>query len=377
MLRGDTAGAPLALSDRRGSAELEAAQWIGGSFEASLEREHRVALRAWVQRAQAGDPSSEPLEVLAHGVAARARWFELWLRLAGDTASGARAIDGIGRDITERREAELERAMVSAIEGEWFRNASLEVALMRVLRSLAQALFCEYVELWWLDDRYDVLHAGECWHAGGAELDAFARGFRNRSFGKGVGLAGRVWADAAPVRLDDLANEVDPRCARLADVGPFASALGLPIQIGDRILGVAVLLSALAADGARGAGAARSDRRAARPARRPQAQRARGVGQRGAQERDARVGARLRDHDRRGRPDRRVQSRRREDVRAHARRGARQADGGAARARRLPRAAPRGVPALPRTGRRAALGSAARARGSARRRHAGSPSSSR
>jgi PAS domain S-box-containing protein len=243
VFRGDTAGAPLSLEDALGSAELDAAQWIGGSFEASLERDHRVALRGWVQRAQAGDPPSEPLEVLAHGVAARARWFELWLRLAGETAGGARAIDGIGRDVTERREAELERAMVSAIEGEWFRNASLDVALMRVLRTLAQALFCEYVELWWLDDRYEVLHAGECWHAGGAELDAFARGFRNRSFGKGVGLVGRVWADAAPVRLDDLANEVDPRCARLADVGPFASALGLPIRIGDRILGVAALLS--------------------------------------------------------------------------------------------------------------------------------------
>jgi PAS domain S-box-containing protein len=244
VFRGDAAGKPLALEDRRGpSAEYDAAQWIGGSFEASLEREHRVALRAWVQRAQAGDPPAEPLEVLAHGVTASARWFELWLRLV-EGGAGAPAIDGIGREITERREAELERAMTAAIEGEWFRNASLEVALMRVLRSLAQALFCQYVELWWLDDRYEVLHAGECWHAGGPELETFARNFRNRSFGKGVGLAGRVWADAVPVRLDHLANEVDPRCARLADAGPFASALGLPIRIGDRILGVAVLLSA-------------------------------------------------------------------------------------------------------------------------------------
>jgi hypothetical protein len=30
--RGDTAGAALALEDRGGSAELDAAQWIGGSF---------------------------------------------------------------------------------------------------------------------------------------------------------------------------------------------------------------------------------------------------------------------------------------------------------------------------------------------------------
>ena len=216
---------------------------IGGSFEASLEPEHRVSLRAWVQRALAGDPPAEPLEVLAHGVTAGARWLELWL--LSDRGGGAGpAIDGIGRDITERREALLERDALAAIEGEWFRNASLEAAMLRVLRSLAQVLYCQYVELWWLDDRYEVLHAGECWHAGGQELDAFARGFRNRSFGKGVGLAGRVWADAAPVRLDHLANEVDPRCARLAESGPFESALGIPIRIGDRILGVVVLLSA-------------------------------------------------------------------------------------------------------------------------------------
>jgi len=244
VFRGDAAGKPLMLEDRIGGRPmLDAAQWIGGSFEASLEREHRVALRAWVQRAQAGDPPAEPLEVLAHGVTAHARWFELWLRLV-EGGSGAPAIDGIGRDITERREIELEREIQAAIEGEWFRNASLDVALMRVLRSLAQAMFCQYVELWWLDDRYEVLHAGECWHAGGAELEAFARNFRNRSFGKGVGLAGRTWADATPVRIESLANEVDPRCARLAEVGPFASALGIPIRIGDRILGVAVLLSA-------------------------------------------------------------------------------------------------------------------------------------
>ena len=243
LFRGDAGGKALALEDPdSGTAHLDAGQWIGGSFEASLEREHRVALRAWVQRAQAGDPG-EPLEVLAHGVTAHARWFELWLRLV-DNGSGVPLIDGIGRDITERREVELERAAMATIEGEWLRNASLEVALMRVLRSLAQAMFCQYVELWWLDDRYEVLHAGECWHAGGTELEAFARNFRNRSFGKGVGLAGRTWADAAPVRIDNLANEVDPRCARLAEAGPFASALGIPIRIGDRILGVAVFLSA-------------------------------------------------------------------------------------------------------------------------------------
>ena len=60
----------------------------------------------------------EPLEVLAHGVTAHARWFELWLRLVDD-GSGVPLIDGIGRDITERREVELERAAMATIEGEW------------------------------------------------------------------------------------------------------------------------------------------------------------------------------------------------------------------------------------------------------------------
>ncbi len=240
---GDTGGTPIELKDRSGSRGSGRVQWIGGSFEASLEREHRTALRAWAQRAQMGDSQCDPLEVLARS-ASDARWFELWLRLAGDAGRGALAIDGVARDITERREAELERVVTTSIEGEWFRNGSLEVALMRVLRTLAQQLYCEYVEHWWLDDQYEVLQAGECWHAGGTELDAFARNFGNRSFGKGVGLAGRVWADGSSVRIDDLAREVDPRCARLAQVGPFASALGLPIRIGDRVLGVAVLLSA-------------------------------------------------------------------------------------------------------------------------------------
>ena len=46
-VRGDAGGKMLAIEDRRGGAsELAAKHWLGGSFEASLEREHRAALRA-------------------------------------------------------------------------------------------------------------------------------------------------------------------------------------------------------------------------------------------------------------------------------------------------------------------------------------------
>ncbi len=118
--RGSSSRHPLVFPRRRGghAARARGSPWLRGSrrcavdrrlVEASLEREHRVALRAWVERAQAGDPPSKPLEVLAHGLTARARWFELWLRLV-DGAGGAPAIDGVGRDITERREAELEQS---------------------------------------------------------------------------------------------------------------------------------------------------------------------------------------------------------------------------------------------------------------------------
>lgn len=241
--RCDTSGLPIELEDRSDAfPDLEPSRFIGRSFEDGLDPQDRAGLRHWVERALVGTPDREPVVVLARSFEHEARWLELMLRLEPDPEVGT-AIEGIGRDVSARRQEDLEREARGAIERECLSSGSVETSLERVLRTLAEGLRCQYGELWWLDERYEVLTAGECWCAPGAEVESFARESRSRTFGKGVGLAGRVWADDRVVRIHDLASEVDPRCARLAETGSFRSALGFPVRIGERVAGVVVLLS--------------------------------------------------------------------------------------------------------------------------------------
>ena len=90
--------------------------------------------------------------------------------------------------------------------------------------------------------------------------------------------------------------------------------------------------------------------------------------ERGAERRYPGVGARLRRHHHGREPDRRVESRRRADVRLPARDGARPAAGRVNHPARVPRAAPRRARALSGDGRRSGAGQAHRAGGAARRR---------
>jgi len=171
-----------------------------------------------------------------------ARWLELRLRLEGQPDTGEEVF-GLARDVSARRQAEFESAAREAIEEAWRGGAPLETGLVELLRELAGGLACHYAELWWVDERFEVLRRGPAWHAQLPELEGFARRAESRTFGKGLGLAGRTWAEAAVVRLGDLTREVDPRCARLAESGPFRSGLGLPIRDGERVLGAVVLLA--------------------------------------------------------------------------------------------------------------------------------------
>jgi PAS domain S-box-containing protein len=240
--RCDLDGHHIELHDR--NALLDAEGRLTRYVDELPQPAHRAALRNWIDSARTGRPS-ETLEVLTFDEPSGARWLELRLRLEEDPVAGA-FVYGLARDVTERKQREGETWVRAAIDAAWRSHSSLDTELVEVLRRLLDAAWCQLGEIWWIDEGFGVLRRGVVAHAGGDDLEAFARRTETRTFGKGLGLAGRVWADAAVVRLDELAGVPDPRCARLAEAGPFRSAVGFPIRTGDHMVGVLVLLASSA-----------------------------------------------------------------------------------------------------------------------------------
>ena len=146
------------------------------------------------------------------------------------------------RDVTARRQAEEVRAATPDIVRALADAGSLDVPLEELLVTLAGALGWEYAELWWADERYDMLRCESTWY-GDPPLAAFAQRSAVRTFTRGVGLAGRVWALGEPLHVVDLRASSDPGLAALGRSDGFLQALAFPVRSWGRLAGSVVLLS--------------------------------------------------------------------------------------------------------------------------------------
>ena len=166
-------------------------------------------------------------------------WFDLRLRAL---VEDGRTVGGelCGIDITALKRAAQTGASQGGVVHALSQAVLLEGTVQTVLGTLAEQLGFDYVELWEVDERYDLLCVREVWHTPAADLEACAQRARKRTLTKGSGLAGRVWALEAPVFLPQLgAGDLGPDVSR--DVG-FRSGFGFPIALG-RARGAVVLLS--------------------------------------------------------------------------------------------------------------------------------------
>ncbi len=78
----------------------------------------------------------------------------------------------------------------------------------------------------------------DVWHGPTVSFPGFEAGSRRTAFERGVGLPGRVWASAEPAWIPDVVRDTNfPRAAIAAREGLHA-ALGFPILLHGRVLGI-------------------------------------------------------------------------------------------------------------------------------------------
>ena len=117
-------------------------------------------------------------------------------------------------------------------------SASYAEAVPNILSAVGRALGWEYGALWDVDTRAGVLRCTATWSAAAESFEAFAGNSRDRTFGPGEGLPGRVWASGTPAWIPDVLCDPNfPRAAMAARDG-LRSAIGFPITVGTTLRGV-------------------------------------------------------------------------------------------------------------------------------------------
>ena len=117
-------------------------------------------------------------------------------------------------------------------------SPSLETAAPRMIAAVCQALGWQCGAIWQANRARQVMRCVGTWHAPGLSIEEFTAATRASSFGRGVGLPGRVWATRQPAWIPDVtADENFPRAAVAARASLHA-AFAVPIMQGRRVQGV-------------------------------------------------------------------------------------------------------------------------------------------
>ncbi len=113
----------------------------------------------------------------------------------------------------------------------------LEAAPM-ILRAICESFGWEHGAVWMIDREAASLRCVEMWTAPSASFPDFDAVSRRTTFTRGIGLPGRVWADAQPVWIPDVVHEPNfPRAPIAAREGLHA-AFGFPVLLRGEVLGV-------------------------------------------------------------------------------------------------------------------------------------------
>ncbi|PYN50424.1 MAG: histidine kinase, partial [Candidatus Rokuibacteriota bacterium] len=121
--------------------------------------------------------------------------------------------------------------------------ATLERAAPNVLRAVCEFLNWDFGALWSIDREKKILRCVEVWHKESVAVPQFAAATLASTFGRGIGLPGRVWASRAPICIPDVIHDANFARAPIAAREGLHTAFWFPILLAGEALGVVEFLS--------------------------------------------------------------------------------------------------------------------------------------
>lgn len=146
------------------------------------------------------------------------------------TADGIpRRVLGLCIDITERKRLEQRLTIQHEVANALAVASGLDDALSSILQPVCEALGWTEGLLWVVDESAQTLRCRSIWITPVAASDDFGAASRRMTFLKGVGLPGRVWANATPEWISDVTRDQNfPRTA-LATRAGYHTAAAFPV----------------------------------------------------------------------------------------------------------------------------------------------------
>jgi len=200
-----------------------------------LRHVHSAALRRYVET----DQRHMSWEAVAlPGLHKSGREIPLELSFDEFTENGRRFFTGIARDISERRRLERRLEAQFQVARTLAESDSVADGAPLLLQALCESLGWEMGQMWVVDRGADALRWLGGWRAQSVPVAELEETSRNRSFFRGIGFPGRIWATGKSEWVSDIA--ADPNLTRgpLAVRAGFRSAFGFPIMVDREVSGV-------------------------------------------------------------------------------------------------------------------------------------------
>src|SRR5713226_3390200 len=161
-----------------------------------------------------------------------------WLLWSAVVRAERGLIYAVAADVKERKREEARLAAQYAVTRVLAEAPSLAAATPRILQAICESLNWSVGAIWRADQNEKLLRCVETWHMSSAQVKEFDQVTRSQTFLPGIGLPGRVWAQAQPAWIEDVTRDTNfPRASIAAQEG-LHGAFGFPILLGAEVLGV-------------------------------------------------------------------------------------------------------------------------------------------
>ena len=147
-------------------------------------------------------------------------------------------LTGIASDITERKKAEVQASIQSAVSRVLAESSSAEEAAHRLLQVVSEYAGWEVGSVWLIDQRSNVMRCGEVWNRVDCPVAEFRKASLGTTMARGEGLPGRVWASGSPAWIVDLAQDGNFPRAGAALANGLHAGFAFPIVVGSKVSGV-------------------------------------------------------------------------------------------------------------------------------------------
>ena len=167
------------------------------------------------------------------------RWISVNTRpLTRNTDTAPHAVVVSLTDITEQKRGEQRLRVQHAITRVLAEATTLKEAAAVILETLCEPLGWNLGVLWIVDRQANALRCMDSWAQPTSTVEAFEAASRQRTFVRGIGLPGRVWATGASAWIVDIQHDANfPRFPMAEKVGLHGAA-AFPILLGGAVEGV-------------------------------------------------------------------------------------------------------------------------------------------